>query len=119
VRAIIAAANRIVGRPYLWAGGHSSWSSPGYDCSGTVSFALHGAALLDSPLDSTGFMSWGVRGSGRWVTIFATRGHVFMDVAGLRLDTSAAGDPGGRDGPRWRPLYRPTEHYVARHPAGL
>jgi len=119
VQQIIWAANNIIGRPYVYGGGHKSFHSYGYDCSGTVSFALHGGQLLRAPLDSGQFMSWGGRGQGQWMTLLANGGHIYMDIAGLRLDTSSANDPSNLQGPRWRPL-RPTNvGYVKRHPFGL
>ena len=119
VQHIIWAANRIIGRPYVFGGGHQSFLSHGYDCSGTVSFALHGGSLVSSPLDSSQFMSWGRAGQGRWMTILTNPGHAYLDVAGLRLDTSAADDPKAQQGPRWRPLRPANAGYVIRHPAGL
>lgn len=119
VQAVIWAGNQIIGLPYIFGGGHASFSSPGYDCSGTVSFALHGASLLSTPADSSEFMSWGSHGVGRWVTIFSNPGHAYMDVAGLRLDTSAADDPSNQQGPRWRPLRSANDGYTLRHPLGL
>jgi len=119
VRHIIWAANRIIGRPYVYGGGHQSFISHGYDCSGTVSFALHGGRLLSSPLDSGQFMSWGRAGQGHWMTILTNPGHAYLDIAGLRLDTSAADDPNNQQGPRWRPLRPANAGYVIRHPAGL
>jgi hypothetical protein len=118
VQNIIWAANRIIGRPYVYGGGHASFESFGYDCSGTVSFALHGGHMLSTPLDSSQFMSWGNGGQGRWMTILTNPGHAFLDVAGVRLDTSSDGDPTDRQGPRWRPLLRSNSGYVIRHPAG-
>ena len=118
VQEMIWAANEIIGLPYIFGGGHGSFESPGYDCSGTVSFALHGAALLKTPEDSSEFETYGSRGIGRWVTIFANPGHAYVDVAGLRLDTSAADDPSNQQGPRWRPLRRANTGYVLRHPSG-
>jgi hypothetical protein len=115
VRTAIAAANRIVGKPYRWGGGHGKWEDRGYDCSGTVSYALHGAGLLDSPLDSTGFKRYGRAGRGRWITVYANRTHAFTFIAGLRLDTSGSGG----SGPRWRRAGRSTRGFTARHPAGL
>jgi len=115
VHAAIAAANRIVGKPYRYGGGHGTWEDRGYDCSGTVSYALHGAGLLRSPLASTAFMRFGARGKGGWITVHAHGGHAFVVIAGLRLDTS--GD-GGR-GPRWRTEPRSPSGFKARHPAGL
>ncbi len=119
VQEIIWAGNQIIGLPYIFGGGHASFISPGYDCSGTVSFALHGAALLATPEDSSEFEVWGSHGVGRWVTIFANPGHAYMDVAGLRLDTSSADDPSNQQGPRWRPLRPANGGYVVRHPLGL
>jgi cell wall-associated NlpC family hydrolase len=120
VKDAIVAANGIVGKPYVYGGGHNArFLSRGYDCSGTVSYALHGASLLTSPLDSSSFMKWGVRGPGTWFTIYTNPSHAFMVIAGLRLDTSAAGDPTGAKGPRWRPVLRSTRGFSARHPDGF
>jgi len=120
VQEIVWAANQIIGLPYIYGGGHNAtFTSPGYDCSGTVSFALHGANLLTMPDDSSEFMSWGSAGQGRWVTIFSNPEHAYMDVAGLRLDTSAADDPSDQQGPRWRPLRHANSSYTIRHPLGL
>ncbi len=119
VKDIIWAGNEIVGLPYIYGGGHASFHSPGYDCSGTVSYALHGADLLPAPEDSSELESFGGHGVGEWVTVFANPGHAYMDVAGLRLDTSAADDPSNQQGPRWRPLRPQNAGYTVRHPAGL
>jgi cell wall-associated NlpC family hydrolase len=119
VQEIIWAGNQIVGLPYIYGGGHASFISPGYDCSGTVSYALHGASLLSSPMDSTEFEGWGGGGVGAWVTIFANGGHAYMTVAGIRLDTSPANDPSNLPGPRWRPLRPENAGFVVRHPVGL
>jgi cell wall-associated NlpC family hydrolase len=119
VQDIVWAANQIIGLPYIYGGGHASFTSPGYDCSGTVSFALHGASLLAIPEDSSEFEAFGAHGVGEWVTIFANPGHAYMDVAGLRLDTSAADDPTNQQGPRWRPLRHANGGYVVRHPVGF
>jgi hypothetical protein len=119
VHAAIAAANRIVGKPYRYGGGHARVEDSGYDCSGTVSYALIGAKLLRSPLDSSSFMRWGRAGRGQWITVYTNPGHAFVVIAGLRLDTSAAGDPSGAKGPRWRPALRSTRGFRARHPVGL
>jgi cell wall-associated NlpC family hydrolase len=119
VQEIIWAGNELIGLPYIYGGGHASFISPGYDCSGTVSFALHGANLLQTPEDSSEFEGWGSHGAGRYVTIFANPGHAYMTVAGLRLDTSAADDPSNEQGPRWRPLRPGNEGFVVRHPLGL
>jgi cell wall-associated NlpC family hydrolase len=122
VQQAIWAANSIQGKPYVFGGGHNRAfraSGGGYDCSGTVSYALHGGALLASPLDSGSFMHWGERGPGQWITVYTNPGHAFAIIAGLRLDTSAAGDPSGAKGPRWRPVLRSTRGYHARHPLGF
>jgi cell wall-associated NlpC family hydrolase len=119
VQEVIWAGNQLIGLPYIFGGGHASFISPGYDCSGTVSFALHGGNLLASPEDSGEFESWGSHGAGRYVSIFANGGHAYMTVAGLRLDTSAADDPSNQQGPRWRPLRPGNEGFVVRHPLGL
>lgn len=118
VQKIIWAGNQIVGDPYIWGGGHASFKSPGYDCSGTVSFALHGGHLLSTPEDSSEFMAFGGRGVGAWVTIFTNPGHAYMTVAGLRLDTSSADDPSNQQGPRWRPLRPANSGFSVRHPTG-
>jgi hypothetical protein len=120
VKQAIWAANAIIGRPYRYGGGHArGFVDRGYDCSGTVSVALHGAALLDSPLDSGSFMRWGASGAGAWITVYTNPGHAYAVIAGLRLDTSAAGDPSGLKGPRWRPALRSSRGFKARHPLGL
>jgi peptidoglycan hydrolase CwlO-like protein len=116
VRAAIEAANQIDDLPYIWGGGHGSFTSSGYDCSGAVSFMLHGGGFLSSPLDSTGLEVWGEPGGGNWITVFANSGHAWAYVAGLRWDT---GGPGGGNGPRWSTVMRDdTSSFVARHPAG-
>jgi hypothetical protein len=119
VQKIVWAGNQIVGDPYIFGGGHASFVAPGYDCSGTVSFALHGGHLLAIPEDSSEFMSFGSRGVGGWVTIFTNPGHAYMTVAGLRLDTSSADDPSNQQGPRWRPLRPANVGFRVRHPKGL
>jgi hypothetical protein len=119
VQEIIWAGNQIVGLPYIYGGGHASFISLGYDCSGTISYALHGASLLSTPMDSTEFEGWQGSGVGIWVTIFANGGHAYMTVAGIRLDTSPANDPSGLEGPRWRPLRPENAGFVVRHPLGL
>lgn len=115
VRSIIQAGNQIARTPYLWGGGHGKWLDKGYDCSGSVSFALAAAGLLNGPLASGPLMSWGKPGKGKWVTIYTNPGHVWMLVAGVRFDTS-----GNRvTGSRWQATLRSTSGYVARHPPGL
>jgi hypothetical protein len=119
IQETIWAGNQIIGLPYIFGGGHASFVSPGYDCSGTVSFALHGGNLLQSPEDSSEFEGWGSHGAGRWIAVFANPGHAYMTIAGLRLDTSAADDPSNQQGPRWRPLRPENAGFVIRHPLGL
>jgi hypothetical protein len=120
VQNAIWAANTIIGLPYVYGGGHNlRFTGRGYDCSGTVSFALHGANLLRAPLDSGSFMRWGLAGQGDWFTVYTNPGHAFAVIAGLRLDTSPAGDPTGLRGPRWRPVLRSTRGFKARHPLGF
>jgi hypothetical protein len=112
---VIEAANAINDKPYVWGGGHGSFESSGYDCSGAVSYSLHGGGLLDSPMDSTGFMAYGAPGGGNWITTYAYSGHMYAVIAGLRLDTS---DTGGA-GPRWHESMRSPSGFVARHPSGF
>ncbi len=113
VAAAIEAANSIATTPYVWGGGHGSFESSGYDCSGAVSFALHGGGFLSSPLDSTGLETWGVPGPGKWITVYANSGHAWMIIAGLAFDTV------GGPGPRWHSSpVDSTSGFVARHPAG-
>ena len=116
VAAVIQAGNAIARTPYKWGGGHGAWADTGYDCSGSVSFALAGAGLLNTPLDSTAFEHWGAAGPGRWITVYANSVHAFMVVAGLRFDT---GGLTGSKGTRWQPTMRSTAGFVARHPPGL
>ena len=115
VKQAIAAGNQLIGKPYVYGGGHASFISNGYDCSGTVSYALHGADLLAAPLDSSQFGQWGASGPGEWITVYTNPQHAYVDIAGIRLDTSRAGDPRGQSGPRWRPLLRSNAGFVARH----
>ncbi len=116
VRDAIIAANRIVTKPYRYGGGHNaSFEDSAYDCSGTISYALHGGGLLDSPLASGGFMRYGEAGKGAWITTYANRGHAYVVIAGLRLDTSGTGGKG----PRWQTKKRSAKRYEVRHPPGL
>jgi peptidoglycan hydrolase CwlO-like protein len=115
VKSAIEAGNRIVGRPYVWGGGHGSFESSGYDCSGSVSYALHGGGFLATPLDSTGLTTWGSPGAGGWITVYANSGHAYAVIAGLRFDTS--GVVGG-SGPTWSTAMRSSAGFVARHPDG-
>ena len=115
VRRIIEAGNQIARTPYLWGGGHGKWLDKGYDCSGSVSFALAAAGLLTGPLDSGRLMSWGKPGKGKWVTIYTNPGHVYLVVAEVRFDTSARRERGSR----WHGELRETGGYTVRHPPGL
>ena len=117
VKAAIAAANRINHRPYVWGGGHLGWASRGYDCSGAVGYALHGADLLEVTMVSGQLASWGEAGAGRWITVYANSHHVYMVVAGLRFDTRDA--PLGVSGPRWHRAGVDSRSFTARHPVGL
>lgn len=117
VKDIIAAGNEIAFKPYVYGGGHGKWKDSGYDCSGSLSYALHGAGLLKRPLDSSSLESWGDAGPGQWVTIYANAGHTYMLVAGLRFDTSGA--RGRTGGTRWTDDERSSSGYVVRHPDGL
>jgi peptidoglycan hydrolase-like protein with peptidoglycan-binding domain len=125
VQEVIAAANQIIDKPYIYAGGHASWNAPGYDCSGSVSYALHGGGLLSSSEDSTGLESYGSPGPGKWITIYADAAHTWIVVAGIAFDTADYGGPNipSGTGPRWRS--NPTGNladggdYIVRHPSGL
>ena len=113
---LIAAGNRIASKPYVYGGGHGSFTASGYDCSGSVSYVLHAAGLLRAPLDSGSFMSWGRPGRGRRITIYTNPGHAFLVVDGRRFDTSAMSETGGS---RWTNRMRDTSGFVARHPSGF
>jgi len=113
VKAVIAAGNHIATKPYVYGGGHGTWNDNGYDCSGSVSYALHGGGLISTQLDSTGFESYGSRGNGRWITVYANAGHAYMVVAGLRFDTSGASPS------RWQSDMRSGAGYIVRHPSGF
>jgi hypothetical protein len=117
VKKVIAAANKIRAKPYIWGGGHARWWDAGYDCSGAVSYALHGGALLSSPLPSGPMESWGLPGKGRWITIYANAAHAYAVIAGLRWDT--AGNTSGT-GPRWHEstAAAASGRFIARHPEG-
>ena len=128
VQKAIWAANKLQDMPYKYGGGHARIEDNGYDCSGTVSYALIHAGLLDSPLPSGPFMSWGSRGRGKWITIYANGGHAWAKIAGLRLDTSSYSSriastrryPKALErGPRWRPTKRPVRGFTKRHPVGF
>jgi len=133
VQQAIFAANKIQAKPYVYGGGHAKVEDKGYDCSGTVSYALLGGGLgLETPLDSGSFMKWGEAGEGQWITVYTNPGHAYAIIAGLRLDTSIGSSPRGADrklaaqhkkamekGPRWRPWERPSRGYKKRHPVGF
>ena len=116
VKGAVEAANRIVGKPYKYGGGHGRWEDSGYDCSGAMSYALHGGGLLNRQLTSGDFMSWGRAGEGSWITVYAHGGHGYLVIAGLRFDT---GYNNAGKGPRWSEEMRPTDGYTVRHPKGL
>jgi cell wall-associated NlpC family hydrolase len=115
VKDVINNANVIVGRPYVWGGGHASFYSNAYDCSGAVSFALFGGGMIPRPLTSSELEGWGAPGPGKWITVYANAGHTFAEIAGLRWDTVGA-EKGS--GPRWHLATAPTDGFVARHPPG-
>jgi hypothetical protein len=115
VKNAIYAANQLTRKPYRYGGGHGSFVDRAYDCSGSVSYALHGGGLLDSPLDSSSFMNWGDSGRGQWITVYTNPAHAYVIIAGLRFDTSG---PGAR-GPRWRLGARLSRGFKARHPEGF
>jgi hypothetical protein len=131
VQEAIWAANRLQNKPYKYGGGHAKVEDSGYDCSGTVSYALIHANLLDSPLPSGPFTRWGAKGRGKWITVFAHGGHAYAIIAGLRLDTSVGSYSARRAskrkiarsaferGPRWRPMRRSSRGFIKRHPVGL
>jgi hypothetical protein len=121
VKQAIWAGNKIRLKPYVYAGGHGKWNDVGYDCSGTVSYVLHAAGLLKVSMDSSEFESWGQKGLGQWITVYTNPAHAFIEIAGIRFDTSAEDDPSPPPGtgPRWRPLMDGTAGFQARHPATL
>ncbi len=116
VKRAIAAGNRLIGKPYIYGGGHRRVEDIGYDCSGTASYVLHHAGLLRAPISSGEFRSYGKSGAGKWITLYPRRGHVFTVIAGLRLDTGYNGEG---EGPQWSTRGRPTKGAVQRHPPGL
>jgi len=117
VKQVIRAANEIRHRPYVWGGGHRSWFSRGYDCSGAIDYSLHGAGLLETTMVSGQLEYWEEAGAGRWISVYANREHVYMVVAGLRFDTR--GNPAGVSGPRWHRGWVEPRKFTPRHPAGL
>ena len=121
VQRAIWAGNQIRLKPYIYGGGHGSFISAGYDCSGSVSYVLHAAGLLNITMDSSDLMGWGKHGAGQWITVYTNPAHAFVEIAGIRFDTSAEGDPNPPPGtgPRWRPLLQDTSGFTARHPNSL
>src|SRR4051794_37616885 len=117
VKAVIAAGNKVIDKPYKYGGGHGRWEDSGYDCSGSMSYALHGGGLLGQAMTSSGFSAWGEAGTGAWITTYGSGGHSYMVVAGLRFDTGY--NDSASDGPDWSVRMRPADGYTARHPAGL
>jgi len=115
VQQAIAAGNKIAKLPYIYGGGHGKWEDGGYDCSGSVSYALHGGGILDASMASGGFMNWGAEGPGQWITTYANGGHMFAVIAGLRFDTSGKSATGSR----WQTAMRSGKGYSVRHPVGL
>ena len=118
VKQLIWSVNTILGKPYVYGGGHGRFNDRGYDCSGLVSYAMHAAGLLKTPMSAPGFFRFGNYGAGRWITLWVRSGHVFAVVGGLRLDTTPYPSR-GVEGPRWRPQMRDTAAFTPRHPAGL
>ncbi len=118
VQRLIWAGNKIRHKPYVFGGGHGVWNDIGYDCSGSVSYVLHAAGLLPTSMDSSEFESWGLPGAGQWITVYTNPAHAFIEVAGIRFDTSAQDDPNPPPGtgPRWRPVMSGTQGFQARHP---
>ncbi len=116
IKRAIWATNTLANKPYVWGGGHGTFYDRGYDCSGTISFFLHHAGLLDAPTPSRGFMSYGESGRGKWVTIYVRNGHVFAEIAGLRLDTTGMRE---QEGPRWRGQSRSLSGFIMRRPVGF
>jgi cell wall-associated NlpC family hydrolase len=119
VRDMIEAGNQIVGKPYKWGGGHGTVVDDGYDCSGAVSYALIGAGVLAAPMDSGTLAATFADGAGDWVSVYANADHAYLEVAGLRLDTSSVGDPSGQAGVHWRPVIGQRAGFAVRHPGGL
>jgi cell wall-associated NlpC family hydrolase len=121
VKKAIWAGNQIRLKPYAVGGGHGKWNDSAYDCSGAVSYVLHAAGLLKTSEDSGEMENWGSKGLGQWITVYTNPGHAFVEIAGIRLDTSREGDPhpAPGTGPRWRPVMDTTTGYLARHPSDL
>ena len=119
VKRAIWAANQLRSKPYRYGGGHKSFNDRGYDCSGTISYVLAGAGLIGTTMSSTEFRSYGQRGPGKWITVYAREGHTFAVIAGLRLDTTPFDHYTGKWAPRWYAAYRAPRGFEARHPIGL
>jgi hypothetical protein len=121
VQQAIWAGDRIRFKPYRVGGGHGKWNDTAYDCSGSVSYVLHAAGLLRTSMDSSEFEAWGTGGAGQWITVYTNPAHAFIEIAGIRFDTSAEGDPhpAPGSGPRWRPVMTSAPGFMARHPDGL
>ena len=121
VQRAIWAGNQIRTKPYVYGGGHGSFNDRGYDCSGSVSYVLHAAGLLGTPYDSSDFMHWGHGGLGQWITVYTNPGHAFVQIAGIRFDTSREADPhpAPGTGPKWRPVWNHPSGYMSRHPSGF
>jgi hypothetical protein len=121
VKEAIWAGNKIRTKPYIYGGGHGRWNDAGYDCSGSVSYVLHAAGLLKTSMDSSDFESWGDQGLGQWITVYTNPSHAFIQIAGIRFDTSAEDDPNPPPGtgPRWRPVMHGAPGFESRHPASL
>ena len=119
VKRAIWAANQLRSKPYRWGGGHASFFDVGYDCSGTVSYALAAAGILQTPMSSSELVRFGNRGRGKWITIYARNGHAFAVIAGLRLDTTAWNNRSDREAPRWQLTFRSPHGFESRHPDGL
>ncbi|MGC1851674.1 MAG: hypothetical protein WA687_04460 [Solirubrobacterales bacterium] len=117
VKRVVAFANRIRNKPYIYGGGHRRWEDAGYDCSGSVSYALRGGNFLTSPMPSGPLASWGMGGEGRWITVYANAGHTYAVIAGYRWDTS--GNTDGKTGPSWHEDVRDGAGFIARHPVGF
>jgi len=116
IQRAVSAGNALQGKPYRHGGGHAVLNDTAYDCSGTVSYVLRNSGLMSGQMPSRGFLNYGEPGEGRWITVWAKDGHVFMTIGGLRLDT---GGNGGGDGPRWRDSPRSKKGFIPRHPKGL
>ncbi|WP_411825496.1 peptidoglycan endopeptidase [Luteolibacter sp. AS25] len=118
VKLAVAAANELTNKPYKYGGGHARLNDWGYDCSGSSSYVLRKAGLLQGNLTSNGFFNYGKRGKGDWITVYVRSGHAFLVIGGLRFDTGGTGG-NGESGPRWKPQSRRVDGHAMRHPKGL